>query len=492
MNVAIYARVSTDVQAEHGYSLGAQVEDCTQKAKEMGATMIKEYVDDGYSGAYLERPALSEMREAVRQKLFQAVICYDVDRLSRNLSHQLLITDDIENSGATLVFVKSDYKNTAEGKLFYAVKGAFAGYEREKIKERTARGRLAMLRQGKAIQDSHVYGYDFDKENHAYIVNPFEASVLRKMFDLYLNGHGGVGAVAQWLNERLDEYPPPRGNAWGRSVVRDMLRREMYTGKYYSNRIYHMSVGLKGEKRIERPREEWVEMHCPAIITEEQHKEAVQLLKTNRKRDYHKNRHPYLLQGIAYCGVCGRRLSIRQSKGVSRYVCYINGDVENKHPSKCGFRSAICAAVDEAFWEILQAICKSPTTLKKYIQQSQPTKVVKDNTAKREAKLEKIKSERKAIMAWFSSQLITQEEATEKLEALKKAENKLLQENIPIAPRSPQMDYQAVCEAVSVCAKNAHTRHALVRKLVEKVVFMRTDNRSGVQHYKLDMQIFFR
>jgi site-specific DNA recombinase len=109
MNVAIYARVSTDMQAEQGYSLGAQVEDCTAKAKELGATMIKEYVDDGYSGAYLERPALESMREALRSGLFQAVVCYDVDRLSRNLSHQLIITEDIEKNGATLHFVKSNY-----------------------------------------------------------------------------------------------------------------------------------------------------------------------------------------------------------------------------------------------------------------------------------------------------------------------------------------------------------------------------------------------
>ena len=490
MNVAIYARVSTDMQAEQGYSLGAQVEDCTEKAKELGATMIKEYVDDGYSGAYLERPALESMREALRSGLFQAVVCYDVDRLSRNLSHQLIITEDIEKNGATLHFVKSNYESTPEGRMFYAIKGAFAGYEREKIRERTARGRLAMLKQGKIVNDSHVYGYDFDKKNHEYVINPYEASVIKEIYQRYLDGQGGVSTVAQWLNE--NGYSSPRnGKSWGRSVVRDILSREMYTGHFYSNRIYHMKVGIKGEKKIERPKDEWVPMSCPAIITEEQYKEAKKMLKSNRTKDYHKNRQPYLLQGIAYCGVCGHRLSIRQSKGVSRYCCWINGDIDKKHPSKCGFRSAVCTAVDEAFWAILCETCKSPETLKAYLQSTQP-KPSTNAVAKREAKLKKIKAERKSVMLWFSQQLLTHEEATERLEALKKAENKLLQENIPTQAKSPQMDAEKVCKAVADCDISLESRRHIVRTLIEKVVFKRTDGRCRVQYYKLDMQIFFK
>lgn len=490
MNVAIYARVSTDMQAEQGYSLGAQVEDCTAKAKELGATMIKEYVDDGYSGAYLERPALESMREALRSGLFQAVVCYDVDRLSRSLSHQLIITEDIEKNGATLHFVKSNYENTPEGRMFYAIKGAFAGYEREKIRERTARGRLAMLQQGKVINDSHVYGYDYDKEHRAYVINPYEASVIREIYQRYIDGQGGVSSVAFWLNE--NGYPSPgNGKSWGRSVVRDILTREMYTGKYYSNRIYHMKVGANGEKKVERPREEWVSMTCPAIITEEQYREAIKVLKSNRTRDYHKNRHPHLLQGIVYCGVCGRRLSIRRSKNISRYCCYINGDIVQKHPSKCGFRSAVCTAVDEAFWAILCEICKSPETLKAYLQATQPKPLANAN-AKREVELKKIKAERKSVMLWFSQQLLTHEEATERLEALKKAENKLLQENVSTKAKIPQMDAEKVCKAVADCDISLESRRSIVRKLIEKVVFKRTDNRCRVQYYQLDMQIFFK
>ena len=146
MNAAVYARVSTDLQAEKGYSLQTQIDACTQKAKEMGAVAIKTYVDDGYSGSYLERPALDKLRDALDAKLYDMVVIYDQDRLSRTLSHQLLLTEEIEKSGAQLVFVSSEYKRTPEGILFYQIKGAFSAYEKEKIRERMMRRFLRVWR----------------------------------------------------------------------------------------------------------------------------------------------------------------------------------------------------------------------------------------------------------------------------------------------------------------------------------------------------------
>ena len=117
MNVAIYARVSTQQQAEHGYSLETQVEACRKKALELGATSIKVYRDSGFSGAYLERPALDDLRDAVAQKLHDCIVIYDIDRLSRDTMHLLLLTEEMEKN-AQLVYVNSEYSRTPEGQLF--------------------------------------------------------------------------------------------------------------------------------------------------------------------------------------------------------------------------------------------------------------------------------------------------------------------------------------------------------------------------------------
>ena len=193
---AIYARVSTDRQAEQGYSIETQIAACEKYAHDLGAASIIKFIDDGYSGAYLERPRLDALRDALQAKIYDVVIVYTPDRLARRLSHQLLITEEIEKSGATLHFVNAEYKATPEGQLFYQMQGAFAEYEREKIRERTMRGMRGKLKSGKPISNHNVFGYGWDGETENYIINPAEAEIVRKIFDMYVSGIGGTDVIA--------------------------------------------------------------------------------------------------------------------------------------------------------------------------------------------------------------------------------------------------------------------------------------------------------
>jgi site-specific DNA recombinase len=352
-----------------------------------------------------------------------------------------------------------------------------------------------MLRKGMVINDSHVYGYDFDKETRSYQANPIEAQNVKEIFRLYLDMRIGVPKLTNWLNAHTEQYPPPNGRTWSISTIHDILRREMYTGKFYSHKIYHARTGLKAEKKIIRPQNEWVEMSCPAIISREVYESAQALMEKNKKYSHKPNHHPYLLQGLAYCGKCGQMLSTRRSgsQNVARYMCWRHSNVTGSHPG-CGAKSMLCEPIDEVFWALLEAICKSPEKLEAYVKQSAPDSGEYSHALeeqKRQKKIDKIKAERKSVMLWFSQQLITHEEATERLEALKKTESKLMQENIPVKPKASQMDYRAVCEAVAVCAKNAQVRQNLVRKIVEKVEIARTDDSIGAKNYKLDIRIHF-
>ena len=129
MNCGIYVRVSTQQQAEHGYSIETQIDACRKKAKELGATSVKVYDDSGFSGAYLERPALDSLRDAVAQKLHDYIIIYDLDRLSRDTMQLLLLTEELEKN-AQIVFINSEYSRTPEGQLFFEIRGSFAKFER--------------------------------------------------------------------------------------------------------------------------------------------------------------------------------------------------------------------------------------------------------------------------------------------------------------------------------------------------------------------------
>lgn len=137
----VYTRVSTEEQAREGYSLASQLEACRTKATALGATEIVECVDEGASGEILTRPQLTRAREIMRQGGINAFVCLDPDRLARKLAHQLLITEEIERCGVRLEYVNFDRANNPEGNLLYAIRGAIAEYEKEKIKERTVRAK---------------------------------------------------------------------------------------------------------------------------------------------------------------------------------------------------------------------------------------------------------------------------------------------------------------------------------------------------------------
>jgi len=145
---AIYARVSTEDQGK-GYSIATQIEACQALAKREGYTVPESYVlIDDLSGTTMERPGLRQLRELIQTHAITAIIVYDPDRLSRNLGHQLLLAEELEQAGVTLLIVSHPLERGPEGWLFFQMRGALAEYERAKILERTARGRLGRAKAG--------------------------------------------------------------------------------------------------------------------------------------------------------------------------------------------------------------------------------------------------------------------------------------------------------------------------------------------------------
>lgn len=415
MNVAIYTRVSTQQQAEHGYSIEEQENACRKKALELGATSIKVYRDSGFSGAYLERPALDDLRDAVAQKLHDCIVIYDIDRLSRDTMHLLLLTEEMEKN-AQLVYVNSEYSRTPEGQLFFEIRGSFAKYERVKIQDRFQRGKRGKLRKGLPISDHHVFGYSWQDGN--YIINPVTADIVRSIFDRYANHIGGIQSVADWLNGK--GIPSPQGKMWSSTAINRLLRQEMYTGEYFSYKTYHKKVSAKKFTQIQRDSSEWIPMTCPAIISKELFDKAQNKLHRNKTQKIHETQHIALFSGVLYCADCGRKmLPTWNSKKTYRYYqCF---SVVKKTP--CKNHVVGVDVLDAMVWEIIQKTCRNETMLKRYIAQKQPKP--KDDSDAIKKQLAGIETKRQAIMSWFSANLISAEESTQKLQALKKQEQNL-------------------------------------------------------------------
>ena len=116
MRAASYARVSTDKQAEK-YGIPSQFEALKKRCLEKGWTHVLDgnkdaFIDDGYSGAELDRPALNRLRQAVREGRVDVVLSYDPDRLSRKLYHQMILAEEFEKQRIKLEFVTQDMGNS--------------------------------------------------------------------------------------------------------------------------------------------------------------------------------------------------------------------------------------------------------------------------------------------------------------------------------------------------------------------------------------------
>jgi site-specific DNA recombinase len=140
----VYCRVSTKGQ-EDGTSLETQAEACIEHAEKLGYT-IGRVTTEVFSGAKLwDRTKLAQDRADIKAGKFQALICYAIDRLSRDVAHLAIIMEECERVGCEPIFVTENLDNSAQGKLLRSVQSYVAEVEREKIRERVMRGRKAKL-----------------------------------------------------------------------------------------------------------------------------------------------------------------------------------------------------------------------------------------------------------------------------------------------------------------------------------------------------------
>ncbi len=190
MKSAIYCRVSTDYQQREGTSLTSQYEACLAKAKELGYEVPVDYVfKEARSGADFDRPLLTEGRELIKSESIQALVCYATDRLARNPIHIAIVAEECQKHKVNLVFVSEPLDTSPEGQLIQYVKGYAAQMEREKIKDRSRRGRKARAKGGKLPTGRGVlYGYNYDKQTGTNIANKSLDNV--RMAGLWLINEG--------------------------------------------------------------------------------------------------------------------------------------------------------------------------------------------------------------------------------------------------------------------------------------------------------------
>jgi Resolvase, N terminal domain len=138
---ALYARVSTDGQQKEG-TIQSQLVELRKQVAAAGHELVKEYIDDGYSGTLLDRPGLDQLRADAKSDVYDAIHFLDADRITRDVSYQRIIIAELLKHGKQIIIKGKDYVDLPENKFTVTVLGAVAEFERAKIIERTTRGRL--------------------------------------------------------------------------------------------------------------------------------------------------------------------------------------------------------------------------------------------------------------------------------------------------------------------------------------------------------------
>jgi site-specific DNA recombinase len=197
-----------------------------------GQVLVKEYIDDGYRGALLDRPALEELRRDAKGDIYDAIYFHSADRLARKVAHQTIIVDELLRSGKQVVIGDKDFVRNPENNLTLTMLGAFAEYEREKIIERTTRGWRHRIRSGGIVsQGNRTFGFDYVRKSPtapcAIVINEQEAEIVRWMFG-YASGTG-IQAITRSLEER--GVLTKRGKKlWDVQSLKYLLQNQVYTG----------------------------------------------------------------------------------------------------------------------------------------------------------------------------------------------------------------------------------------------------------------------
>jgi len=377
MTVAIYARVSSDSQEARG-TIGSQLEALRQTMSELGHQVVHEYTDDGYSGARLDRPGLDALRDAAEAGLFKQVWCLTPDRLARSYAYQILVTDELARHGVQMQYLDAPpLEDDPEATLLVQVQGVIAEYERAKIAERNRRGKLFRARAGEILFRLVPHGYRRIPRGpagpaHLEIYEP-EAVVVRRIFDDFVAGGYSMRRICRRLYE--DGIASPTGNpVWSIACLSKMLENPAYKGRALYNRHQSLppTTGRKSTRLKLRPREEWIEIPVPAIITEEVF-EAAQRVARNHSYFSPRRSRPdqWLLRRLVVCGHCSVKCYCQDQRratgqGPRYYVCNRRRSLEAGGPDRaCPQPSTRAEELDGLVWEQIRRALLRPEVLVK-------------------------------------------------------------------------------------------------------------------------------
>jgi len=391
--VAIYARVSSDQQAEAG-TIASQIEALKDRVAKEGLKLEEEFtfVDEGYSGATLVRPALERLRDVVAAGAIDQVYVHSPDRLARKYAYQVLLIDELQRCGIEVVFLNHQLGQTPEDELLLQVQGMVAEYERAKILERSRRGKLHAARRGSVnVLGGAPYGYRYvscqEGDGQAsYEILLEQVRVVRQIFEWVGQDRLSIGEVCRRLQKQ--GVPTQTGKTyWDRTTVWGILKNPAYKGMaaYGKTRTGPMRPRLRAQRgdpdqprravsTYSVPTDQWHYILVPAIVSKALFDSVQEQLTENKKRNRKGKRGVrHLLQGLLVCKKCGyayygKPISLSAGKGKKRSYAYyrcIGTDAYRFGGQRiCDNKEVRTDLLEESVWQDVCLLLSNPQRVK--------------------------------------------------------------------------------------------------------------------------------
>jgi site-specific DNA recombinase len=310
MKVALYARVSSQQQAENDLSIASQLKALRKYAKRKEWTVYKEYVDEAESARSANRPAFQEMIGTAKKKNppFEIILLWKFSRFARNREDSIIYKSLLLKNGVSVISMNEQVDDTPSGKLLEGIIEVIDEFYSLNLAVDTIRGLRENATRG-FKNGSLPFGYKakkvMDGNNQRTKLEPDENHdhIIKQIFKMALENKG-IKEIAKTLNN--NGLKTGKGNHWSNSAVSYILKNEAYAGTQVFGKTSKNKLKLNNPEDIIRIEDN----HTPII--EKDDFNAVQKLMSNRRSQIiHPRRvaSQYLLSGLVFCGKCGAAMS---------------------------------------------------------------------------------------------------------------------------------------------------------------------------------------
>jgi site-specific DNA recombinase len=454
IEAAFYARVSGEQQVD-AQTIQSQIAALRERvaSDEVLVPPDREFIDDGYSGATLIRPALERLRDLAASGAIQRIYVHSPDRLARSYAYQVVLLDEWRRYGIEVVFLNKAIGQSPEDDLLLQVQGVVAEYERAKIMERCRRGKRHAARTGNvSVMSCAPYGYRYMSSQESGVAARFEpipdqARVVRQIFTWVGRDRLSLNQVVRRLRQAGE--PTATGKQWwSRTIVWHILQNPAYKGQAAYGKTRTINRRQRQRSLRGRPihprhdrstaavdHQDWISIPVPALVDESLFDAAQEQLRENRTRAREGRRHPgHLLQGLTCCSSCGYAYYAKRlrQRGVGRelvdYVYY-------RCTGTDGYRFSggrVCTntqirgdLLEAAVWAEVRALLETPQRLEDEYRRRLAAPEIEPDLEITKAQVAKVKQTISRLIDGYADGLIDKDEFTLRIRRAKERSARL-------------------------------------------------------------------